>query len=235
MPKSGRKYLIAGLCVLTFVIAQTFQAFAYWFWIPISSGPQDDLLTYLLPIDQLRSLLVMSTIALLIVPYIIIANRFCKATPVLSTLGFICGAAFIGFEVSNRSLDFFVVGKAWAHQFQSAAPGAVRDALLQRFALWNEIVHGWYFPLLAAHLVASAAFAGASFKDSGPWHRVATLAFLLNAVRLLGRLLSTFTGQTWLADLNDRFYFPAVLVINVLLMLWLFRLAREHDSPGAIS
>jgi hypothetical protein len=233
MCESGRKYLIAGLCILAFILAQTFQAFAYWFWLPASSGPQDDLLTYQLPVDQVRSLVVMSTIALLIVPYVIIAIRFYKTTPVLSVVGLIFGTAFIGFEVSVRSLDFFVVGQTWAHQFQLSMLGVGRDALLHRFALWNEIEHGWYFPLMMAHLLASAAFAAASLEDSGPWHRLATLAFLFNALRLLGRLLSTFAGQTWLAGLNDRFYFPAVLVINALLMFWLFRLAKEHRSSGA--
>jgi hypothetical protein len=35
----GGRYILAGLCVLSFILAQTFQAFAYWFWIPNSHGP----------------------------------------------------------------------------------------------------------------------------------------------------------------------------------------------------
>ena len=68
-----------------------------------------------------------------------------------------------------------------------------------------------------------------------PWYRLATLAFVLNALRLLGRLLSTFAGQAWLSGLNDRFYFPAVLVINAMLALWFVRLAKDDASKRTTS
>lgn len=44
MNKLGRHYVLAGLCVISFFLAQTFQASAYWFLIPASHRPQDDLL-----------------------------------------------------------------------------------------------------------------------------------------------------------------------------------------------
>ncbi len=59
MNRESRRYLLAGLCILLFLAAQTFQALAYWFWIPASHDPQDDLLVYLLRVDQIRALLVM--------------------------------------------------------------------------------------------------------------------------------------------------------------------------------
>ncbi len=68
-----------------------------------------------------------------------------------------------------------------------------------------------------------------------PWHRLAILAFVLNTLRLLGRLLNTFAGQAWLSGLNDRFYFPAVLVINAVLALWFVRLAKDDESKGTTS
>ena len=111
MNETGGRYVLAGLCVLSFILAKTFQAFAYCFWIPNSHGPQDDLLIYLLSVDQIRALLVMGTILLLIVPYTVIALRYRKVAPIASLLGLIFGAAFIGFEMSARSIDFFVVGQ----------------------------------------------------------------------------------------------------------------------------
>ena len=60
--------------------------------------------------------------------------------------------------------------------------------------------------------------------------RLATTAFTLNALRLLGRILSTFAGQTWPSGLDDKFYFPAVFVINALLVAWLFHLAKTYNE-----
>lgn len=48
----------------------------------------------------------MSTIALLILPYIVIATRYRKTATILSALGLIFGTAFIGFEVSARPRIF---------------------------------------------------------------------------------------------------------------------------------
>ena len=61
------------------------------------------------------------------------------------------------------------------------------------------------------------------------------MAFFLNALRLLGRLLSTYGGQTWLAGLNDRFYFPAVALINGMVVVWFFHLAKSEAAEPAWS
>jgi len=233
MLPTKRHYFAAGLCVLFFLFVQTFQEIAYVRWIPASHGPQDDLAIYLLRIDQARALLLMGSILPLVVVYSAIALRYRKVAPLASVLGLLFGAAFVGFEIIARSSDFFVVGQNWARQFHAAASSAERDAILQRFALWNELVHGWYFPQMLSYLLASCLFAFAIVRGGGPWHRLAALAFVLNALRLLGRILATFAGQSWLSGLNDKLYFPGVFVINVLLMLWLFRLSAEEAAEPA--
>ncbi|MGA7919674.1 MAG: hypothetical protein WCA38_08370 [Candidatus Acidiferrales bacterium] len=110
-----RWYFVSDLCVLFFVLAQTFQACCYWFWIPSASSPQVQLLAYHLRIDQVRARMVMASILSRIVPYRVIALTGSKNAPLASLLGLIFGAAFVGFEVSARSIDFFVVGQHWAH------------------------------------------------------------------------------------------------------------------------
>ncbi len=197
------------------VAAQTFQALAYWFCIPASQGPQDDLHIYLVPIDKVRAILIMGTIVVLLVPFVVIALRYFKVAPLASVLGVIFGAAFIGFELSHRSIDFFVIGAHLAPQF-AAASTPERDMLLQRFIVWNEMAHGWYFPLMLSYLLASCAFAVATWTDrlKGHWYYLAPIAYILNALRLLGRILSTFAGQRWLDSFNDQLYFPIVFVIN---------------------
>ena len=210
---------------MLFLAAQTFQAFAYWFWIPTSHDPQHNLLVYLLRVDRIRALLLMGTILLLIVPYALVALRYFRVAPVASVLGFAFGAAFVGFEISIRSIDFFVVGQHWAYHLSSA--DSAREVILRRFVLWNEMMYGLTFPLMLAGLLASCAFWIATSKEQSGWYRLGQVAFGLNTLRLLGRLISTYAGQGWLGSLNNSFYFPAVFVINGLLILWFFFLSRH--------
>jgi hypothetical protein len=229
------EYVLAGCCLVLFIAAQTFQEIAYRFWIPVSHSPQDDLLAYLLPIDRARAILIMGTIVLLIVPFVVIALRCFRLAPMESLLGLVFGVAFIGFELCHRSMDFFVIGEKWANQFAHVGSSGERDAILQRFALWNEMVQGWYFPLMLSYLLASCSFAVATWKDKGRsrWYYFAPIAFALNALRLVGRLLSNYAGQQWLDGLNGVLYFPAVLTIDTLLVMWFFFLARHAQEENA--
>src|SRR5262249_40858610 len=174
-------------------------------------------------------ILIGSTIVSLMVPFAVIASRYFKIAPVMSVVGVVFGSAFIGFEISHRSMDFFVVGMKWAREFASAPGAAERDAVLQRFSQWNQLIQGWFFPLMLSYLLASCAFATATWSDrhlSG-WYYLAPVAYGMNALRLLGRILSTYAGQTWLDGLNNSLYFPAQFAINTLLAVWFFRLAED--------
>jgi hypothetical protein len=121
MTKSNNGYFVAGVCVLAFILAQTFQELAYRLWIPASHGSADDLQSYLLTVDQARAAMVGGTILLLVVPYVVIAFRYIETSPVTAVLGLIFGVAFVGFEITQRSIDFFVIGHQWARQFQNAS------------------------------------------------------------------------------------------------------------------
>ncbi len=218
-----------------FLAAQTFQQLAYRFWIPVSHNAADDLLAYLLPVDEIRSLFIMMGIILLIVPFCVIFLRYRNRAPLASIIGLIFGGAFVGFELSHRSVDFFVIGQQWAWQFASTS-GAAPEVILHRFAVWNGIVRGWYFPLLLSYLLASCAFAVATWTDRnrGRWYWLAPVAYVLNALRLLARILSTFAGQRWLNGLNDKLYFPIVFLINTLVLIWFLVLAREQDDGAQV-
>jgi len=230
-----QQYLWAGICVSVFLAAQVFQEIAYRFWIPAARTAPEELLIYLNSFDKARALAVMAGIVVLLVPYAVLALRYFRMRPVLSMMGLLFGAAFVGFEVAHRSLDFFVVGGTWARQLQSVSDPGIRDEILKKFAVWSEGVHGWYFPLLMSHLLASCIFAvlTASEWSQGIWSRLATVAFALNAVRLLGRALSMFGGWKWLDPLNDWLYFPAVFVINAMLAAWFFFLTQQRDESSS--
>ena len=234
--KSGRYEIIAAICVLCFIAAQTFQELAVRFWITESHGPTDDLAIYLLPVDQVRAALIGITILLLMIPFTVIALRYRTVAPLASIIGLIAGAAFVGLEIVHRSMDFFVVGKQWAYQFRNAT-GAERDLILHYFSLWNEIVQGWYFPLMLSYFIASICFAVAiaSGRGRGAFYWLAPIAYSLNALRLLGRMMSNFAGQHWLDGFNGKLYFPAVLVINGLLASWFFYMARQRKVESSLA
>jgi hypothetical protein len=221
--------MLGGWCVLLAIGAQAFQEIAYRYWIPPSRTPQDDLAAYVLPVDRARAILVMAEIVLRVVPFVVIALRCFRAAPLAATSGLVFGIAFIGFEVSHRSLDLFMVG-GWATQFVHASTTAERDIILQRFALWNEMARAWYFPLMLSLFLCSCSFALALWKDNprNRWYWLASLAFSLNALRLVARLLSNFAGQKWLDGFNNSLYFPAVLIIMTLLTVWFFLMARAQ-------
>jgi len=235
MPMNNRTaYIFGGACLCIFLTSQAFQELAYRFWIPLSHGPQDDLLTYRLAIDQVRAAWIAAGIVGLTVPFVIITLRCFRAAPVSSVLGLIFGMGFVFFEISHRSLNFFVVGQTWALQLAHAPTEPERAAILQRFALWNQIVKAWYFPLMLCYLVCSLFFAYALWKakSTNSWEWLAPVAFVLNALRLMARILSSFAGQHWLDGFNDSLYFPAVFTIVTLLAIWFLLLARNPDRTG---
>lgn len=224
------RYLAAGLCTVAFLAAQAFQQVAYGYLLPAPRMPEDELGNHLRPVDRARALLVGGTILLLLVPYVTVSLRYGEVAPAVSLLGLVFGAAFVGFETAHRSLDYFLVGGKWAVRYFQASE-LEREQIQARYSLWGDISHAWYFPLLLAHFLASCCFlvVTASEAGKGAWYALAPVAFGLNALRLIGRLVGIFTGQKWLEALNGRLYFPAVLVINSLLALWFFYLA----GPGA--
>jgi hypothetical protein len=232
-----RLYRLAGFCVLFFLFAQIFQALCYWLWLPDAQSLSQDLLQRTLVLDRVRSLLVMGGIVALLLPYVTIAlARFPKASAA-SVLGVIFGTLFVAAELFHRSLDFFVISLRWATAYRISDLG--RDLILQRFELWNQVVQGWYFPLLLTHLLASICFLVATWEKAGRGWWLAPAAFALNAARLLGRILSTFAGQAWLAAFNDLpVYFTLVAITNAMLAAWFFwsanRSGQIHDSPGLV-
>jgi len=233
--KMRNSYFAGAMCLVFFLASQAFQEVAYHFWIPAPRNPHDELLIYLLRIDQVRSLFVLAGILALAVPFGVIAIRCFRAAPLASTLGLIFGAAFIFFELSERAVEIFVVGQNWANGFSRALSASESEAILRRFAAWNEAAAALTFCLRLSYLLGSLAFARATWKAEAParWGWLATVAFLLNALRLLARLLSTFAAQKWLNGFNDQLYFPAVFAIMGMLTVWFFLMAGTCDPTGA--
>jgi hypothetical protein len=230
MRQERHRYRLAGFCILFFIAAQTFQELATRFWIPAAHGPEQELLIYPLRMDRVRALLILSSILLLVIPYITIAMRYWRATPITAASGLIAGIGFVGFEFTARSIDFFVVGQSWANTYRTSGSSVEKAMIVHRYLIWSDTVRGIYFETMLSFLLASCAFLYATLQDQDRRSRIASLAFALNALRLAGRISSTFAGQTWLDALNNSAYFPIVLVINCLFAVWFFRLAQGGNT-----
>ncbi len=207
--ETSRRYATGAAGILAFILAQTFQELAYRFWIPVSHGPSDDFRIMQLPVDKIRAALILATIIGLLLPYTALAiNRF-RSAPMSSVLGLIGVVVFVVAEAFPRSIELFAVTS------------------VDRLVTVQQIEHGWFFVTLTSYLLASIAWAVATWRDEARWHWLAPTAFGLNALRLVGRIASTFGGSTRLEALNDQAYYPAVLIINGLLFAWFVLQARR--------
>jgi hypothetical protein len=218
MNQRTRLFVAGAAGILAFVLAQTFQEIAYAFWIPASHGPADDLRIMLLAVDRVRAFAILATIVGLLVPYAALAIDRFRIAPLASVLGLVFVAMFVIAETLPRSIELFVFARG----------GASPD----QWVVVQAIEHGWYFVIMIAYLLASVAFAVATWRGVGRWSWLAPGAFALNALRLVGRLASTFAGQTWLDALNGAAYYPVVLVVNGALFAWFVLEAVNSRTPS---
>lgn len=236
MPLNANHFRLAGLCLCLFVAAQIFQALCFIFWIPETQEPAADFAARLGWMDRTRALAVLFGIVALAVTYAVIAlDRFGKA-PLASLLGFTFTMFFVVFELLHRGLDFIVVSQQWAGAFAAATDPAVRETLIARHESWSSFTSGIYFPLMLSGLVAWTCFAIATWRAGGGWMRLASIAFTINALRTLGRLLGSYTGIGWFDFLNGLpVYLVFVFLINTMLAVWLFKRAAAIEKSPALS
>lgn len=216
----ARLYLLATICLALYLAAQVLQFVLLRLVLSSPASPHEEMLARLAPAETLRATLLLLSHFCLVPVYIAIAVRRWRHAPGAAACGVVFGAAFVLFEVSYRSLDLFLVSHGWAAAY-AAAPD---PALIERTALWEQAVSAWYFPLLAAHLLASLSFLiTATPRERGAWDALLQIAFPLNALRLTGRILAGWPGIEWLKPLSGPFYFPPMATFLVLLTIWLAR------------
>lgn len=235
MRLEARHFYLATTGVCIFLAAQAFQALCIIFWLPEESmTAASDFAIRLGGLDRIRALAVLLGIVALAMTYGVIAlDRFAQA-PLTSLLGFAFGLLFIAFEVLHRGLDFVMVSQQWAGEFASAADPAVRDALAQRHELWESFTAALYFPLLLSGMVASTCFAIATWSSGRGWLWLASTGFALNALRILGRLLGSYTDIAWLGFMDSFIlYLLLVFLANGMVAAWLIRRAALSESRSA--
>lgn len=234
MPLTASHYRLAGAGLCVFVAAQIFQALCFIFWFPETQAAAEDFAIRTGTLDRTRALAVLFSIAGLAVTYAVFAlDRFAKA-PLASLLAFTFTMFFVVFEFLHRGLDFVMVSQQWANAY--AAEPALRGVLAQRHEFWGSFTSAIYFPLMLSGLVAWTCFAIATWNAGSGWLRLASIAFALNALRTLGRLLGNYTGVDWF-DFLDSFalYLAMVFLINGMLAIWLFRRASMVEKAPALA
>lgn len=232
MQLTAKHFRIAGAGLCVFMAAQIFQALCVLVWFPETQAAAEDFAVRTGWMDRTRALAVLLSIAALAVTYAVFAlDRFAKA-PLASLLAFTFTMFFVVFEFLHRGLDFVMVSQQWANAY--ANEPALRGVLAERHAFWGTFTSAIYFPLMLSGLLAWICFAIATWNAGPGWLRLASIAFTLNALRTLGRLLGNYTGIGWF-DFLDSFtlYLILVFVINGMLAIWLFKRAAVADKMPA--
>ena len=228
IPYSRSFYRFGAACCVYYVAAQLVQEITFHFGLNVSATGEAEILQRLLPLDQLRAVLILLGFSFvpIVTAFAGIALLRYRARPAASLLGFAFSFLFVGMEASIRSIDLFLVSRNWAVQYQAAASDALRHAIAGRMQIWDESVGALYFALLGAHLLSSACFAIATWDREDKWNRIVALGFVLTAIECAGRIAEGYLGQTWLSGANYALYFPIVLLSFGTLAIWLWRQAQ---------
>lgn len=233
MQPTARHYRLAGAALCVFLAVQAFQALCFIFWFPETQAAAGDFAVRISLLDRSRAIALLFSIAGLAITYAVFAlDRFAKA-PLASLLGFTFTMFFIVFEFLHRGLDFVMVSQQWANAY--AAEPALRGVLAQRHEFWGAFTGAIYFPLMLSGLIAWSCFAIATWNAGSGWMKLASLAFALNALRTLGRLLGSYSGVDWFDFLESfALYLVLVFLINGMLTVWLFRRAGAAEKAPAL-
>ena len=231
---TARHLRLAGLGLCAFLATQAFQALCFFFWLPETQDAAVDFALRLGWLDRARALAVLGGILALTVTYVVVAlDRFAHA-PLASALALVFTLFFIVLELAHRGIDFALVSQQWAPAFAAATQPAERALLLERHALWSAVTGALYLPLMLAGLLAWSCFAVATWRGEGRWALLAPLAFSLNALRTLGRLLGSYTDVPGMGAFNSLpVYVVLVFLINGLLAAWLFWRAAQGPQKTA--
>jgi hypothetical protein len=225
---SRRFYRLGAACCIYYVAAQLTQEITFHFGLNVSASGEAEILQRLLPLDQLRAVLILLgfTFVPIVAAYASVALLRYRGRPASSLLGFAFSLLFVGTEASVRSIDLFLISRKWAVLYQAASSEGLRNAIAAQIQIWDECVGALYFGLLGVHLLSSGCFAIARWDREDKWNRIVALGFVLTAVECASRIAESYLGQTWLSGANYAAYFPIVLLNFGSLAIWLWR--RAH-------
>jgi hypothetical protein len=228
-PAAERRLLLAGAASAAFFIAaQAYQLVVNRLVLGPASDLEAEVAQLVSGPAQLRQILILASLFALPASFGAVAWARRREAPFAAAFGFVFGLVFVIAEVLYRGVELALVTRRWGVSYL-AAPEAERGALAAKIEAWNELVGGWYFSLLAAHLLASVCFLVAARRARDGSDRALAVAFGLNTVRLVVRIAG-FAGLSAAADLSRAVYFPAIVAVFATIAFWLFREARQRPA-----
>ena len=111
----------------------------------------------------------------------------------------------------------------WLYREQRLSP----NEFAERLRALEELAAGKLRPIVAIS-------AGTASRRER-WNQFIAVVFAANAVRSAGRLAEGFMGQAWLAPVNDAIYFPATVLINGSLAVWLWKQAQDRNREEMLA
>jgi hypothetical protein len=231
-PSSANFYRFAAVCGAFYVAAQITQEITFHHGINDGALGEQAILQRLMPLDQLRLVVILLSFFPIVVAFGAVALRQAKIRPAASLLGFAYSFLFVIGEIINRSIDLFVISRRWAVEYEAAASLAARQSLAERIQIWDQTFQGYYFVLRMGLFLACLCFATATWDKRYRWNQIVAIAFAANALRAAGRLAEGYLGQAWLGSVNEAVYFPATVLIYGTLAAWLWKQAGEvqHEN-----
>nr|WP_294944204.1 hypothetical protein [uncultured Mucilaginibacter sp.] len=228
---SYKMKLGAGVMAIIYIAVQTFQ---WWVYnrVPETGNAITDFLNGGNSLHVWRSwLMLLSMFGLLYIFFVVCAEAFSrnKGLAALAFLGFFMFALL---EVALRSVELFYVQLNLTTAY-ATADGAGKQAIMGTVGIMQGVQSALYFPLMFGTLLGSIALVCVFRKWPGAG-RIILLAFLINACRLVLRILAAyFNTGIFIGDmLNNQLYLPLVVVTFGLKAWWLFKIAAEQKAAG---
>lgn len=217
---------LALLCLAAYVAAQTFQEYVF----AVLSAAGTDAAAWrvtLDPLNRARAFVLLVSFLPLTIAFVVICAQKLRTAPRRAAVACVFLILFCVFEIAYRSMEFFVIDGIWTRELLESTDELVRSTMQDRLDVFADVVRGVYFPLMLTQLTGSLFLFAATFPAARA-DAFLRLAMAINALRLIGRLSSTYGGVTWLSAFNDRLYFPCVLIVFGALIAYLWR------SPDAL-
>ena len=206
---------VGAVCAASTVLAQTLEQLLQAMTPPTQGE------ALLLPWRTVEGVLAASGILRLLFLLLIAASmalgRWSRA-PGAALVGFASTLLVVAFELAQRAMELFLVRWQWAREYQVAPAVATQEAIVGRVAQWHHVTDALFFAAVLMLLVASCAFALAFFRAPERWARLVSLAWALNAARLVGRLIG-YASEPWRTFMGH-VYFPVVLFTYGSVAVW---------------
>jgi hypothetical protein len=220
---SRRIRVTAGIVALAYIAIQVFQEYVYR-TLPVPTTGVEELVAGAQPLHVVRSALMLFGIAGATFVYVVVPLHRVRARPVAAGVAIAAFGVWAIFELGLRSVELF-----WTQLQLPSAYAATHDAgIVDQLTTFAAVQGALYVPLMGASLVGSIAMVLVA-RRSGDRLLVAVFAF--NAVRIVVRMLSAYTGVPLLpAGVYDQVYLGIVVIVHGPLAYWLMR-----DAPDVVT